>query len=45
MSIERDDTLKISVFYASTFMCQFMWWLKFQNKHVTLLIFASSIAL
>ena len=40
--------LKISVFwakaeleriqFASTFMCQFMWWLKFQYKHVTLLI-------
>ena len=40
--------LKISVFcakaevvriqFASTFACQFMWWLKFQYKHVTLLI-------
>jgi len=40
--------LKISVFcakaeveriqFASTFVCQFMWWLKFQYKHVTLLI-------
>ena len=41
--------LKISVFcakaeveriqFASTFACQFMWWLKFQYKHVTLLIY------
>jgi len=41
--------LKMSVFYAkadverihfaSMFVCQFMWWLKFQYKHVTLLIF------
>ena len=40
--------LKISVFcakaeveriqFASVFVCQFMWWLKFQYKHVTLVI-------
>ena len=40
--------LKISVFcakaeveriqFVTTFVCQFMWWLKFQYKHVTLLI-------
>ena len=46
MSIERDDSTQNQCLlrksrgraFASTFVCQFMWWLKFQYKHVTLLI-------
>ena len=48
MSIERDDSTKNQCLLrksrcgantvCSTFVCQFMWWLKFQYKHVTLLI-------
>ena len=48
MSTERDDSIQDQCLLrksrcgantiCSTFVCQFMWWLKFKHKHVTLLI-------